>query len=61
MPAGFPTLDELEHRYVAKVLAHTKGNISKASKILGIDRKTLYRMRDVLSQLATSEEKWDVH
>ena len=57
----FPSLDELERRYVARVLAHTKGNISKAAKILGIDRKTLYRMRDVLSQFATTDDKWDIH
>ncbi len=61
MTADFPTLDDLERRYVARVLAHTKGNISKAAKMLGVDRKTLYRMRDVLSQLSTSGEKWDVH
>jgi transcriptional regulator with GAF, ATPase, and Fis domain len=56
-----PTLDDLEHRYVARVLAHTKGNISKAAKILGIDRKTLYRMREVLSQIVPSGDKWDIH
>ena len=56
-----PSLEDLEHRYVARVLAHTKGNISKAAKILGIDRKTLYRMRDVLSQLSPHDEKWDIH
>lgn len=56
-----PSLDDLERRYVARVLSHTKGNISKAAKILGIDRKTLYRMRDVLSQLAPHGDKWDIH
>jgi two-component system response regulator AtoC len=59
--ADLPTLDELERRYVSRVLAHTKGNISKAAKILGVDRKTLYRMRDVMSQLAATGEKWDIH
>ena len=56
-----PKLDELQRRYVARVLAFTGGNMSKAAKILGIDRKTLYRMRAVLSQNATSGENWDVH
>lgn len=56
-----PSLEDLEHRYVARVLAHTKGNISKAARILGIDRKTLYRMRDVLSQLSPHDENWDIH
>src|SRR5258707_3416238 len=61
LTADFPTLTDLEHRYVARVLVHTKGNISKAAKILGVDRKTLYRMREVLSQLAPSVDKWDIH
>jgi transcriptional regulator of acetoin/glycerol metabolism len=61
MSADLPSLDELERRYVARVLVFTKGNISKAAKILGVDRKTLYRMREVLSQLASSGDKWDVH
>ena len=47
----FPTLDELERRYVARVLAHTKGNMSKAAKILGVDRKTLYRMREACPKM----------
>jgi transcriptional regulator with GAF, ATPase, and Fis domain len=61
MAADFPTLDELQTRYVARVLAHTKGNVSKAAKVLGVDRKTLYRMRDVLSQISTDGAKWDIH
>src|SRR5205085_10337744 len=61
MMEDMPTLDDLERRYVARVLAHTKGNISKAAKILGVDRKTLYRMREVLSQISTPGESWDVH
>ena len=61
MAADFPTLDELQARYVARVLAPTKGNVSKAAKVLGVDRKTLYRMRDVLSQISPTGEKWDIH
>jgi transcriptional regulator with PAS, ATPase and Fis domain len=61
MSADLPSLDELEKRYVARVLVFTKGNISKAAKILGIDRKTLYRMREVLSQITASGERWDIH
>ncbi len=59
--ADLPSLDELERRYVTRVLAHAKGNISKAAKILGIDRKTLYRMRDVLARFAPTDDKWDIH
>ena len=61
MLTDFPSLNELERRYVARVLAHTKGNMSKAAKILGVDRKTLYRMRESMSQLAPTVESWDVH
>ena len=42
--ADLPSLDELEKRYVAHVLRMTRGNKLHASDILGIDRKTLYRM-----------------
>ena len=39
-----PTLDELERRYARQVLRETGGNKSRAADILGIDRKTLYRI-----------------
>src|SRR5712691_2913155 len=55
-----PKLDDLQRRYVARVLAFTGGNMSKAAKILGIDRKTLYRMRASLSQYAPDGENWDI-
>jgi two-component system response regulator HydG len=56
-----PTLEELERRYIARVLASTRGNMSAAAKILGIDRKTLYRKREGLSHFDPAEESWDVH
>ena len=37
------TLRELEERYIEQVLRQTGGNKVQAAKILGIDRKTLYR------------------
>jgi transcriptional regulator with GAF, ATPase, and Fis domain len=61
LSGDLPTLGDLEARYIARVLAFTKGNISKAAKILGVDRKTLYRKRDELSHLSTSDEFWDIH
>ncbi|MGZ8867675.1 MAG: sigma-54 interaction domain-containing protein [Thermoanaerobaculia bacterium] len=61
LAADLPSLEELENRYIARVLAHTKGNMSAAAKILGIDRKTLYRKREELSHLAPNVEFWDVH
>ncbi len=39
-----PTLDELERRYAAQILQETGGNKTRAAEILGIDRKTLYRL-----------------
>lgn len=61
LSGDMPTLDELEARYILRVLAFTKGNISKAAKILGVDRKTLYRKRDELSQMSPTVDIWDVH
>jgi DNA-binding NtrC family response regulator len=40
----WPSLSELEGRYVARVLAHTSGNKQAAARVLGVDRKTLQRM-----------------
>ncbi len=37
------TLSEIENRYIQRVLQTTGGNRTEASRILGIDRKTLYR------------------
>ncbi len=39
-----PTLAELERRYAAQVLTETGGNKTRAAEVLGIDRKTLYRL-----------------
>src|SRR5512145_1396782 len=45
LPAGFrPTLDELGRRYAALVLGECGGNKTRAAELLGIDRKTLYRI-----------------
>ena len=41
-----PTLEDLERRYIAKVLRATAGNKSQAAKTLGLDRRTLYRRLD---------------
>jgi DNA-binding NtrC family response regulator len=43
-PGDRPTLDELSKRYAALVLAECAGNKTKAAEVLGIDRKTLYRI-----------------
>jgi two-component system, NtrC family, response regulator HydG len=41
--ADVVTLEELERRYVLRVLALVRGNKSRAAGILGVDRRTLYR------------------
>lgn len=42
-PSRIP-LSEMEKLYIQKVLEETGGNRKKAAEILGIDRRTLYRM-----------------
>jgi two-component system response regulator HydG len=42
-PAELITVDELERRYIQRVLALVSGNKSRAAQILGFDRRTLYR------------------
>ena len=43
---GLPPLEEIERRYLQIVLDHVKGNRTRAAEVLGIDRRTLYRMAD---------------
>ncbi len=38
------TLEELNHRYLHRVLRTLSGNKTKTAEVLGIDRRTLYRM-----------------
>lgn len=45
-PDALLTLDEVEKRHLSRVLKETRGNKVKAAKILGIDRRTLYRMAE---------------
>jgi two-component system, NtrC family, response regulator AtoC len=44
--AGLPTIDEMERRYLLYVLEATGGNRKRAAEILGINRRTLYRMAE---------------
>jgi DNA-binding NtrC family response regulator len=43
---GLPSLDELERRYLLHVLEQVEGNRTRAAEILGVDRRTLYRMME---------------
>ena len=40
------TLDDLERRYLLHVLQAANGNRTRAAEILGVDRRTLYRMAE---------------
>jgi two-component system response regulator AtoC len=42
-PTELVSLEELERRYVQRVLAAVGGNKAAAARVLGIERKTLYR------------------
>jgi two-component system, NtrC family, response regulator AtoC len=52
LPSGRMTLEEVKHWYVNRVLADVGGNKLRAAEILGIDRKTLYR---IIERQATDE------
>jgi two-component system response regulator HydG len=43
VPDQLITLDEMERRYVRQVLASVNGNKTHAARVLGIDRRSLYR------------------
>ncbi len=51
------TLRELEERYIEEILKVTGGNKVRAAKILGIDRKTLYRRAERSAQEHAAEQR----
>jgi DNA-binding NtrC family response regulator len=42
-PEELPTLDDVEQRYIQRVLKASGGNKTQAARVLGLDRRTLYR------------------
>jgi DNA-binding NtrC family response regulator len=42
-PEQLPTMDEVERRYILRVMQAVHGNKALAARILALDRKTLYR------------------
>jgi two-component system response regulator HydG len=47
-PDEMPTLEEVERRYILRVLKAVSGNKTHAARVLGLDRRTLYRRIDRL-------------
>ena len=41
-----PSLEEIERRYLLHVLEQVGGNRTRAAEVMGIDRRTLYRMAE---------------
>ena len=58
--SDFPTLGELEKRYMRIVLDKTKGRKERAAKILGINRRTLYRKEREYGWVVGPEEPTDL-
>ncbi len=52
------TMAEVERQYILRVLAATEGNRTEAARILGLDRKTLYRKLLEYSKNAKSPICW---
>ncbi|MBX3027182.1 sigma-54-dependent Fis family transcriptional regulator [bacterium] len=44
LTADLPTLEELKRRYIQHVVDLHAGNVSRAAAVLGIERRSLYRM-----------------
>lgn len=63
-PGGQATLDEMTRRYVLSVLDKVRGNKTEAARILGVPRRTLYRMLErygVASEVEVSQSGTSIH
>jgi two-component system response regulator HydG len=56
-PSEILPLEELERRYIARVLKLLNGNKSRAAQLLGLDRRTLYRRLEKQEK----QEKQETH
>ncbi len=50
-PSAFVPLEQIEREYIARALQAVRGNKSAAARLLGIERKRLYRLMDRLGVL----------
>ncbi len=55
----FPTIDQLERRYIELILEKSGGRKDKAAQILGINRRTLYRKEKDFGLVAPSASEDD--
>ncbi len=55
----FPTIEQLEKRYIQLVLEKTGGKKDRAAQILGINRRTLYRKEREYGLAAPDSEDFD--
>ncbi len=54
-PECVPTLREFQEEYIQNVLSSVDGNKTKAARLLGLDRRTLYRKLERKNRMTDSE------
>jgi two-component system, NtrC family, response regulator AtoC len=54
--SDLPSLEELERRYVEHLMKVTGGNKAKAAGILGVNRRTIYRMEEKFKEERDKEQ-----
>ncbi len=52
----FPTLKEVENKYVKWILEHTENDFEKAAKILDVGTRTIYRRLEALNETVNSSD-----
>jgi len=55
--ADLPSLEEIERRYLLHVLEAVGGNRTRAAEVMGIDRRTLYRMAERFGVTLPDDER----
>jgi DNA-binding NtrC family response regulator len=53
---NLPTMQEVETRYMERVLKATGGNKAQTARVLGMDRRTLYRKLDRLIEAGAGRQ-----